>query len=589
MSGRRAGPACPEECASVFSWERATNGFLDALRLNSIKVRILLFALLATLIPSLTMGWLSYRNNRRAIDEKVVQELASLTSHASREINLWIRERRYELRILASSYEVSENLAKLSRSDQTSQNKAIALRRMQDYLESIGKKFADYRELFAVDARGHVVASSAGTVGAAEQASGWLDQARSNETIAVDAAWDETLHDGVMLVVEPIRSAEGALLGALGAKVGFDEIEKMLAGYTKEPSQEIYLVTRRGVILTSSRKVDGPFMGARLDVATTDSLFSHETAPIEFHSFRGDEVLGALRAVPEMEWGVVAEKDRATAYAAIIRMRNITLSLISTILLGIGLAAYLLGLTIARPLGRLTQGAAKVAAGDLEVDLPIHGRSEVSYTTTVFNDMVARLRRLRDENAAINQELRERNEELRRISITDGLTGLYNRTQLPEFLEKEMSRSRRHQHPFSILMIDIDHFKRYNDAHGHQAGDDLLRHFATVLRATVRSCDLAVRYGGEEFLILLTETEAEGASNFAEKLRAAVEEIRLHGDSAVTISIGVASFPDHGDDVDTIIHEADAALYACKRQGRNRVAVARTGRRPGDMAKVSSG
>jgi diguanylate cyclase (GGDEF)-like protein len=570
-------------------WEKATNGFLDAIGLRSIKVKIIFFALLATMIPSLTMGWLSYRNNRRAIDEKVVQELTSLTSHASREISLWLKERRYEVKILASSYEVSENLAKLSRPEQAGQSKAGALKRLQDYLQSIGKKFTDYHELFAADVQGNVLASSTGPPGKLSLGRDWVARARTNETIPISAVWDKTLRVGTMVIVEPIRAADGTLLGALGAKVSFGQVQGILTSYTKEPSQETYLVTRKGEILTSSREIEGRFMASRLDSATADDLFGHEMAPLEFSSFRGAEVLGALRVVPDLEWGVVAEKDREAAYAAIDRLRNVTLTLIAAVLLAIGLAAYLLGLTIVRPLGRLTQGAARVAGGDLDVDLPIDGRSEVSYMTSVFNEMVARLRRFRDENAAINQELLERNEELRRASITDGLTGLYNRTQLPVVLAKELARSQRHRHSFSILMIDIDHFKRFNDAHGHQAGDDLLRRFADILKRSVRACDLAARYGGEEFLLLLTETEPEGARSLAESLRRSVEGVRLHGDAAVSISIGVASFPHNGADVESIIRQADDALYECKRQGRNRVAVAPATGRQERPSRVSSG
>jgi len=573
----------------LFSWEKATNGFLDGLGLRSIKVKIILFALLATLIPSLTMGWLSYRNNRRAIDEKVIQELTSLTTHAAREVSLWLKERRYELKVLSSSYEVSENLAKLNRQGQAGQEKATALRRIQDYLGSIGKKFADYQELFAVDLQGNVLASSTGPPGTRSLGADWIERARREDTPSVSTAWDQARHTGTMVIVEPIRSADGAFLGALGARVGFGAIEGILASYTKESSQELYLLTRKGEVLISSRHLDRPFMATRLGAATTERLFSHEMAPQEFSSFRDSDVLGALRAIPDLEWGIVAEKDRASAYSAINRMRNITLTLISTILLAIGLAAYLLGLTIVRPLGRLTQGARKVAGGDLDVDLPIHGRSEVSYTTIVFNDMVARLRRFRDENVAINQELRERNDELRRLSITDSLTGLYNRTQLPESLSRELSRSQRHGHSFSLLMIDIDHFKRFNDTHGHQAGDELLRSVAGILKNSLRACDLAARYGGEEFLILLTETDPEGARTFAESLRVGVERLRFHGETAVTISIGVASFPANGTDVESIIRQADDALYDCKKRGRNRVAVAEPARGQERPSRVSSG
>jgi len=588
MSARGPGPGLPRGSTYLFSWEKGTSGFLDAIGLRSIKIKIIAFALLATLIPSLTMGWLSYRNNRRAIDEKTVQELTSLTSHASREIDLWLRERRYEMRVLSSSYEVSENLERLSQPGQVDRSKAGALRRLGDYLGSVGRKFADYKQLFVVDVQGKLLASSTAPSPAPGPAGDWLDRARANETAIGEAYWDKALRAGVMVVAEPIRSADGAFLGAMGAKVGFEGIDRILASYAKDPSQELYLVTRRGEILISSADLGGAFMTSKIDPAAADSLFSHET-PLEFHSFRGAEVLGTLRAIPELGWGVVAEKDRAAAYSAIIRLRNLTLTLISAVLLGIGLAAYLLGLTIVRPLGRLAQGAARVAGGDLEVDLPIHGRSEVSYMTAVFNEMVARLRKFRDENAVINQELRERNDELGRLSVTDSLTGLYNRTQLPELLTKELARSQRHHHSFSILMVDIDHFKRFNDTHGHQAGDELLRRFAEILRSSLRSCDFAARYGGEEFLILLTETAPKGGLHFAEQLRQKVEEMRWKGGKAVTVSVGVASFPDSGEDVESLIRQADVALYQCKRDGRNRVALAAAGREHGSPSAVSSG
>jgi diguanylate cyclase (GGDEF)-like protein len=154
-------------------------------------------------------------------------------------------------------------------------------------------------------------------------------------------------------------------------------------------------------------------------------------------------------------------------------------------------------------------------------------------------------------------------------------------------LAKELARCQRHLHPFSILMIDIDHFKRFNDTRGHQAGDEMLRLVADVIRSFLRASDVAARYGGEEFLIMLTETEQDGALRVAEKLRGGVEELRLQDKKAVTISIGVASFPDNGDDVESLVREADVALYKCKRSGRNRVALASAARQRGGASRAS--
>jgi diguanylate cyclase (GGDEF)-like protein len=197
-----------------------------------------------------------------------------------------------------------------------------------------------------------------------------------------------------------------------------------------------------------------------------------------------------------------------------------------------------------------------VAAGDLAVDLPVVSGGEVGYLTEVFNNMVARLR--------------EGRQELERLSVTDDLTGLYNRRYLMETLAGEVRRARRLEHPFALLMVDIDHFKEYNDAFGHLAGDEMLTRVARVLRESTREVDCAARYGGEEFLVLLPETGVVDAAETAERIRARVAAEALAG-GKITLSIGVAEFPSHGDTPEVMIAAADAALYQAKREGRNRV------------------
>jgi diguanylate cyclase (GGDEF)-like protein len=223
-----------------------------------------------------------------------------------------------------------------------------------------------------------------------------------------------------------------------------------------------------------------------------------------------------------------------------------------------------------------------VAAGDLEVDLPVLSRSEVGYLTQVFNHMVARLSKGREQLAAANEALTEKNKELEILSVTDSLTGLYNRKHLMESLTGEIGRSSRYERPFSLLIIDIDHFKKFNDTYGHLAGDDVLRKMGEVFRESIRGCDYAARYGGEEFVIVMPEIGRDQGVQAAERIRASVakEKIDAQGNSVtVTISVGVASFPEHGDDAQTIISKADTALYQAKRRGRDRVALASNGRK----------
>ncbi len=169
-------------------------------------------------------------------------------------------------------------------------------------------------------------------------------------------------------------------------------------------------------------------------------------------------------------------------------------------------------------------------------------------------------------------------EVLRQQSIRDPLTGLFNRRYLEETLQRELARAERHAQPTSVIVLDIDHFKRVNDDYGHDAGDIVLRAVAEVLRKAVRAEDIACRYGGEEFVLLMPGAGADIARERAERVRAAVAASTLvHADQslgALTISAGVASYPDHGDTAERLIKAADIALYKAKRSGRNRVLTA---------------
>ncbi len=176
-------------------------------------------------------------------------------------------------------------------------------------------------------------------------------------------------------------------------------------------------------------------------------------------------------------------------------------------------------------------------------------------------------------------ELRKANEKLHRLSHTDDLTGLANRRQFDTLLYREWQRALRHKEWLTVLMIDIDHFKAYNDEYGHQMGDETLHEVAQALRgAARRGADVVARYGGEEFIVLVTETDAEAARQIAEETREAVEDLKIpHAKSPtsdyITVSIGYAcTVPGPAASAEELIGSADCHLYAAKREGRNQVA-----------------
>ena len=189
-----------------------------------------------------------------------------------------------------------------------------------------------------------------------------------------------------------------------------------------------------------------------------------------------------------------------------------------------------------------------------------------------------RLKEEIDHRKAHEQELVEANRQLKMLSFIDGLTGIPNRRHFDERIDMEWRREKRHDEPLSLILIDIDFFKTYNDEYGHPAGDDCLNRVATRLKSTFRRPgDFIARYGGEEFVALLPETNGEGALKVAERLRIRIEEMHIahlksEVSAFVTISLGVATVkPDKNQTVEDLIKAADKALYQAKTEGRNRV------------------
>lgn len=210
---------------------------------------------------------------------------------------------------------------------------------------------------------------------------------------------------------------------------------------------------------------------------------------------------------------------------------------------------------------------------------------ELDHVAAVINraleksQLVSENKYLLDELKVSNQALSSQNEKLKEMAIQDGLTGLYNHRFFQENLTKNILLSDRSGLPCSLVFMDIDHFKQYNDTYGHPAGDEVLKQSAKLMSAEIRASDLAARYGGEEFVLLLPGTDKTGALTLAEKIRQRVESHSFQGRDTqplkkVTVSIGVATCPDDASEAETLLNIADKALYKAKESGRNRICVA---------------
>jgi diguanylate cyclase (GGDEF)-like protein len=547
---------------------RASARLLGPLRPDSIRNRILLFAMVAALVPSVTTAWLAYRQSRRAILAQTTQDLQAASEQATREMDLWLKERLHELRTFTASYEITENVERASRDPS-------AANRIRVYLSSLHTRFPEHAELFVLDARGGIVAQAGETDPfVPEDAIGTI---RTANQLIGEPAWDSAAAEPRVTLLVPVRLGSGQFVGALGVETRIRLVVSALWKFAPAGGRA-YLATYDRRVILASDSSSAELLSTMLPNATAGPLFEVEGQAAQYLGLAGEAVLGVMRRIPSLGWAFVAELPTSRAYREVRTLRNMAVLVLVGLVVGISLIAYRLGLLIVRPLDRLTRGAMEVAGGDFTVDLPPAGGGEVGLLTRVFNDMVARLREGRTRLDTANETLRHQNEQLERLSITDGLTGLYNRRRLMETLVNEIERSKRMEHVCTVLMMDVDNFKRYNDAHGHQAGDAVLRGVGDVLRETTREIDCAARYGGEEFFVLLPETDVKEASEVAERIRTQLKE-RIFLGGRVTLSVGIAAFPANGETPEDLIASADAALYQAKREGRDRVLRATSGGR----------
>ena len=536
------------------TWQDTIARRLRAVHLDTIRNQMLVFAVVATLVPALAVTIVSHRQNRPpSIGDQVGPELRGASADAAWDIDQWLSDRLRDLRVAATAYAVAENLAR-------TQGSAEAVGRLRDYLNSVRERCPDCEGLLVLDARGRFVTSSGGRMSGVQFSQDRLTTLRTSDALVGDAYWDAGLGKATLALAVPIRQADGRYVGALMAKLNLRSVADILQRIAPTDSGDVYLMNEQGRLILRLRSSSAEVMRTKVPPATAQALIDREGTTVEYKRADGRAVIGTLRRIPALRWAAVVEMPRAE----VVRRAGgsgsglgVTLVLL---LAGAGLVTYV-GVLLVRPLERLAGAAAKVAAGDLSVELPSAGRGEVGLLTQVFKNLLMRLRE------------REGQGELERLSVTDALTGLYNRRHLMGTLANEVQRSRRLRRTFSVLLADVDHFKQYNDTHGHLGGDAALVKVAEILRKMTRGVDSVARYGGEEFVVMLIEAPIATAAAVGERIRARVAAEEFSG-GKMTVSVGAAEYPTHGDTPEELIASADAAMYEAKGGGRDRVVVA---------------
>ncbi len=536
-------------------WAETIARRLRAFHLDSIRNQMLVFAVVATILPALALTVASSRQDRRSIGDQIAQELRGTSAEAAWEIDQWLSDRLRDLRVTATAYAVADNLVRM-------QGNGEAVSRLREYLNSVRERCSDCEALLVVEGRGRFVASSGGRMTGVQFSQERLLSLRTSDALVGDPYWDAGLGKAAIGLALPIRQPDGRYVGALMAKLNLRAVADVLQRLAPRATAgagggDLYVMTDQGRLILKSRVSSADLMRTKLPVA--QELLDREGTTVEYKRADGPDVIASLRRVPALRWAAVVEVPRAEALRQAGGAGGAGLALV-VLLVVAGLAAYV-GLLLVRPLQRLSSVAVKVAAGDHSVELPTGGGGEVGQLTQVLKNLATRVRE------------REGQGELERLSVTDALTGLYNRRHLMGTLANEVQRSRRLRRTFSVLLADVDQFKQYNDTHGHLGGDAALVKIAEILRQTTRGVDSVARYGGEEFVVMLIEAPIATAAAVGERLRARVAGEEF-GAGRMTVSVGAAEYPTHGETPEELIASADAAMYQAKGEGRDRVVVA---------------
>ncbi|MBW2244048.1 MAG: GGDEF domain-containing protein [Deltaproteobacteria bacterium] len=305
--------------------------------------------------------------------------------------------------------------------------------------------------------------------------------------------------------------------------------------------------------------------------------------PVPYRNRSGELVVGVTRGVAPIGGRLILEIPFGVAFEPVLSVLRRVAGANAALLFAFAFLARRVTRTAVGPIHALSEGARRISEGQLDVKiLPIPTEDELALLTRTFNEMAEELQRQRSDIVQANERLQQQNDELQaanevlgQLSITDGLTKLHNHRFFQDFLTREIKRTARSGEPLSILVIDIDDFKRLNDQLGHAAGDELLVRLAEILNDNVREADLIARYGGEEFVVLAPNTDKPGATLLAEKVRHGVASASFILDDTMrltkmTISIGVNTFSGNRKD---FFQGADEALYQAKAEGKNCVMV----------------
>jgi diguanylate cyclase (GGDEF)-like protein len=462
-------------------------------------------------------------------------------------------------------------------------------------LEQLQNSFSDFAWIGFADVDGKVVASTGGLLqGGSVAARPWFKEGLQRLAIG-------DVHEAILLsslltqrasgepyrfvdLAVPVRDGDGKLLGVLGGHLNWDWATNLITNVEAndgDTDTTLSIIDKNGTVLVGPEKGQVKYTGNRLAelLAMRQGTFA-ETSGQE-RLLTAFYVSSGHREYQGLNWIVTASEPTSVALAAAISSAQIILCIGAiAALMGLALAVFI-SRRIARPILAITLEADRIGRTSGPTMLARQsGSMEVVQLSRALRSLLRRIgfaeERTKEAELRATENAMQFKDDLikmRQLADTDFLTGLLNRRAFLAMADDAVEFSRRYRRGMATLMIDIDHFKKINDTHGHAAGDDAIKGIAGTIGECIRTTDKAARFGGEEFVVLLREIDQETALLLAERIRRSIEQSTIsHGATTIpaTVSVGVAMFTEGDRDVQDLIERADQGLYVAKKTGRNR-------------------
>jgi len=519
---------------------------------TSLASRIGFFVFAATLASALAVAGTSAFAVRQFLQAQTEDRIPEAASRAAERLHLWYAQRLLDVDVFAHSDIVVDGLARVVRGG--AGKRAEDRAEVEQYLGYVREGLPVYAAIIALDGRGRRIASVGSEI-PVDVASAERLAAVARPTISgVLAAGDG---ERMQVVSAPVAFARPGAAASLHALIPLAELRTQLRAAIGDGTGRLHVFDEGGELLASS--VDG--FGGRLE---SKVAAAPPGSAIAYEAVDGIRVVASALPLEELGWRLVFERDYRSTFAAIASMLTRTVALNVGIALVLAAFAFAVARTMLRPLRVLSDCAIRLRDGESDVALPVVSADhEIGTLARSFAEMVGSLTRA--------------NEALERLAVTDGLTQIHNHRYFQDQLAAEIGHVERTGAPLSLVLLDLDDFKKLNDRHGHATGDGVLRGLARLLKDQVRPRDVLARYGGEEFALLVPETGLDEAVALAEGIRMAVQQQAFRGAQGgprilITVSIGVAAY--RGDRM-RFFADADRALYAAKHAGKDCVEAAR--------------